>query len=189
MKSECKRDDQGDRRFPRSRPGTSSVALGVHCREHFSRSTATMGLLFMAASVPRQVVTSPAFKVGTMQEIGFLKSHRAAGPVGLSPSFFKGDEEVLTSELKLLGRIWTEEETFKDWYKSAILAVCREGDRGISMIRIVFKLLDFLMLAKNVCVRTKPVVVPAQVVLTKFSLCVRSQNMTHFSQTPQFLSS
>lgn len=67
----------------------------------------------------------------------------------------------MTSELKLLGRIWTEEETFKDWYKSVILAVRREGDRGISMIRIAFKLLDFLMLAKNVCVGTKPVVVPA----------------------------
>lgn len=63
-----------------------------------------------------------------IKKIGFLRSHSAAGPRGLSPFLLKHGGEVLKLELaKLLKSVWAKEEIPKNWCESMIVPVYEEG--------------------------------------------------------------
>lgn len=116
--------------------------------EQFPWIIAKVGLFFLPVIEPIQ--DHLPLEMEMMREMGFLRSYRARGSHGLSPSFFKDDGgEVLTSKLtKLLRSIWEREKVPKDRWESVIVLVCRKGDRsscenqiGISLVSIASKLL------------------------------------------------
>lgn len=103
-----------------------------------------------------QMDTSPPSEMEVMREMGFLKRDKAAGSDGLSPSLFKDDDEVLTSELrKLLGSIGPREEISKDCSELVIVLICKKGDRstcenhrGMGLVNTAFKLLAGIILRR-----------------------------------------
>lgn len=64
-------------------------------------STGTISLPVMTSSEPMQTDISPSLEM-VRREILFLKRYKAAGPNGLSSSFFKDGGDFLTLELTKL---------------------------------------------------------------------------------------
>lgn len=97
---------------------------------------------------------------------------------GLPLLVYKKDGELSTSEIKLLGLVWTSEQLLKDWNEWTIVPIydesyrcLRENHRGISLLIILFKrFTNYIAPAKGVRDRTKPVSDAVGVPLTKSSL-------------------
>lgn len=62
-----------------------------------------MNLPLVPTNEPKQVDGNPSSEMDFTREVGFLKRLKAAGPYGLSASLSTDGDELLTSELKLLG--------------------------------------------------------------------------------------
>lgn len=64
-----------------------------------------------------------------MRKIGFLKKNKAAGPGGLSSSFFRDSVEVVTQKLpELLGSIWAKEIP-EHWCESVFRPIHKKSDK------------------------------------------------------------
>lgn len=117
--------------------------------------------------------------MGVITEVRFLKRHKADGPDGLSPLFFKDDGEVLVSKLlKFVGSVRSRKEIPEDWYRSKIRLTYNKGGRpsyenhralNPSSLRALSSIV-YPVLERDACMRSKPVSLPVVDVPVKLSL-------------------
>lgn len=76
-----------------------------------------------------QVSASPSSEMEFMWKTFSEIKRKPAGSNDLFLSLFKDRDEVLKSESKTLGSVWSNEQVTEYWYESVIVRIYRRSDK------------------------------------------------------------